>query len=127
MNIVIIDNDQAILRSLNLLLEAQGHNVSVFPDPRAALFHFLRENRPDVLLVDYFMPEMNGDELLYRLKAELPEDCRIIMMSAHCDLAQKLDLNHLGVSTFLSKPIEIIELERALQTVSDRKATIDRN
>jgi len=114
MNIVIVDNDQAILRSLGLLLQREGHEVTLFADPRGALFHFARGNPADVLLLDYSMPEMNGDELLATLKPELPCGCRIVMMSAHRDLSHQLDLERLGIRTLLSKPIEYEELEHAL-------------
>jgi DNA-binding response OmpR family regulator len=114
MNIVIVDNDMAILRSLELLLAKDGHQVILFTDPRGALFHFVRENPVDVLLLDYSMPEMNGDELVGLLKAEIPAGCRVIMMSAHCDLSQRVDSEKLGIDALLSKPVEFSELKQAL-------------
>ena len=91
MNIVIVDNDPAILRSMGVVLGKEGHAVTLFMDPRRALFHFVRKHPVDVLLVDYSMPEMNGDELLHLIKREMPDHCQIIMMSAHRGLEWNLD------------------------------------
>jgi len=118
MNIVIVDNDQSILRSLGLLLESKGHYTTVFADPRGAVLHLSQGNPVDVLLLDYSMPEMNGDELLAMLKSVLPQGCRIIMMSAHSDLTHQLDLKHLCIGTLLNKPIAYRELEAALTAAS---------
>ncbi len=114
MNIVIIDNDLSLLRSLELTLAREGHCVTAFEDPRQALFHFVRNNPVDVLLLDYSMPEMNGDELLDMLKTELPADCRIVMMSAHCDLRYRIDSKRLGINTLLCKPLNLSVLKQAL-------------
>lgn len=114
MNIVLVDNDRPILRSLELVLRRHGHNVFAFQDPRSALFHFVRYDDTEALIVDYSMPLMNGDELLHLLKKEIPENCRIILISAHCNLGSILDLKSLGVSAYLNKPVEINKLEHAL-------------
>ncbi len=114
MEIVIVDNDIALLRSLQLQLESAGHRVVSFSDPRRALFHFVRGNGADVLLLDYSMPEMNGDELADLLKSELPPECRIIMMSAHCDLSCRVDAKGLGIDTLLQKPVDRSTLMHAI-------------
>ena len=114
MNIVIVDNDTAILRSLTLVLGQEGHRVASFSDPRRALIHFVRRHPVDVLLVDYAMPEMNGDELLHLLKRKIPGTCRIVMMSAHRGLRWNLDTEKLGIHAFLEKPIELAALKQAL-------------
>lgn len=114
MNIVIVDDDPAILRSLGVVLGKEGHEIELFMDPRRALFHFVRNNPVDVLLVDYSMPEMHGDELLHLIKQEIPTDCRIIMMSAHRGLQWDLDMEKLGIHAFLEKPIGLEHLQQVL-------------
>ncbi len=113
MNIVIVDNDQSQLRSLQLLLTREGHSVTLFSDPRQTLFYFVRNNPADVLLLDYSMPEMNGDELIEMLKPEIPAGCRIVMMSAHSGLDQRLDAKTLGIDALLSKPIDLSKLKKS--------------
>ena len=114
MNIILVDNDLPILRSLELILRQHGHAVIAFNDPRRALFHCVHHHDTEALIVDYSMPLMNGDELLKRLKNELPPHCRIILISAHSTLTEVLDLKALGVSTYLHKPIAYGALEHAL-------------
>jgi len=114
MNIVIVDDDPAILRSLGVVLGKEGHEITLFMDPRQALFHFVRQHPVDVLLVDYSMPEMRGDELLHLIKREMPTSCQIIMMSAKPGLQWNLDMEKLGIHAFLEKPIDLDTLKQAL-------------
>jgi DNA-binding response OmpR family regulator len=121
MNIVIIDNDRAILRSLELMLAADGHEVITFSDPRQALFHFVKDRSTDALLLDYSMPEMNGDELIQRLTPELPSSCKIIMMTAHSDVIERMNVQALGVHVLIKKPIRYIDLTNALYAPNQHK------
>ena len=114
MQIVMIDNDATFLQSLRMQLEFEGHSVIAFSDPRHALFYFVRGNPADVLLIDYSMPEMNGDEVVERLRPELPAGCHIIMMSAHTDIASRIDAEELGIDTLLQKPISRSVLQHTL-------------
>jgi len=112
MNIVIIDNNLSLLRSLQLLLDREGHHVIPFSTPSEGLFYFVREKNIDVLLIDYSMPEINGDEFISLLKKEIPSKCRIVMMSAHNpDL---IEMKKLGIQTFLSKPLDLSQLKDSL-------------
>lgn len=116
MKIVIIDNDTSILRSLELVLRADGHEVVTFSNPKEMLFHVIRKERVDVLLTDYSMPEMNGDELVYRLAKDPSFNCKIILMSAHTDLVGQIDSEGLGIDQILPKPIDIHQLKTAIYT-----------
>jgi len=124
MNIVIIDNDLSLLRSLQLLLARDGHHITLFTDPRHALFYFVRKHLVDVLLIDYSMPEMNGDELIEMLKPELSDHCRIIMMSAHSDLALRVDAKTLGIETLLCKPLDFNQLKQTLIEPTPKQGAI---
>ncbi|QBG46098.1 response regulator [Verrucomicrobia bacterium S94] len=114
MKIVIIDNDTSILRSLELVLRADGHEVVTFSNPKEMLFHVIRKERVDVLLTDYSMPEMNGDELICRLEKDPSFRCKIILMSAHTDLVNQIDSEALHIDRILAKPIDIHQLKDAI-------------
>lgn len=116
MKIVIIDNDTSILRSLELVLRAEGHDIETFSNPEEMLFHVVRNEPVDVLLTDYSMPEMNADELLYRIAKEPSFNCKLILMSGHTDLAHQIDYNALGITRTLQKPINIQQLKAAIYT-----------
>ena len=67
MHIAIIDDDRAILRSLSLILAGQGYETTVFTNPGEAEQCLInRSIEPDVLLVDYLLPGMNGCRLSKR-------------------------------------------------------------
>ena len=78
-NIVVIDDEPAMLRIAGRTLEAAGHVVAAFADGRRGIAH-LRTEAPDLLITDIFMPEMEGLETIqaaHRLRPEMP----IIAMS----------------------------------------------
>ncbi len=75
MNILIVDNDLALLRSLEIVLTAHGHHVTCFSDPATARLYVEQGPDIDVLIVDYVMGEMNGDELLKRLGRQVTTQC----------------------------------------------------
>ncbi len=114
MKIVIIDNDTSILRSLELVLRAEGHEIVTFSNPEEMLFHVVRNEPVDVLLTDYSMPEMNGDELIFRLEKDPSFKCKIILMSAHTDLISQINSEGLGIDQILPKPIDIHQLKAAI-------------
>jgi DNA-binding NtrC family response regulator len=114
MNIVIVDNDTAFLRSVELMLRAVGHRVHTFFDPETACGYIERGGRPDILLLDYLMPRLSGVELLERIRKFLSHDTRVILISGHTDLIQSLDLGAIGVTAFLPKPLDLQKLDEML-------------
>ena len=62
-NVVVIDDGEEVLRSVKNCLEFEDMNVECFLNPEEGL-EYLKNNRPDVLLLDFFMPQMNGDEFV---------------------------------------------------------------
>jgi diguanylate cyclase (GGDEF)-like protein len=65
--IVVIDDSEEYLVSTVRLLSREGHTVEGFADPRQALDR-LRERSADLVLVDYFMPEMSGEQVVKELR-----------------------------------------------------------
>lgn len=65
--ILLVDDSQEFLDGNRMLLEREGHEVLVATDGRGAL-KLLRENKVDLLLVDYFMPGMTGEEVVKELR-----------------------------------------------------------
>ena len=112
MNIVIVDNDKALLRSSEILLSAKGHRVIVFDNPLDACSFLEGAGKPDILIIDYLMPEITGEDVLKRVGKCLPRDCSIYLISGHTDLIEPLDIKGLGVNGFLPKPLDIDQLNR---------------
>jgi two-component system, cell cycle response regulator len=79
--ILVVDDSPEVLESTRSLLELEGHRVVVARDGMAALDHLGRE-RFHLVLVDYFMPWMRGDELVRRIR-EADEIVQIIMVTGY--------------------------------------------
>lgn len=105
--ILVIDDDAGIRRLAALTLSRAGHAVIEAGDGLAGL-RLLREKRPDVVLVDIFMPEMDGIEFI-REMAERPDRPGIIAMSGGSSFAGLEFLDYarrLGADAALPKPLE---------------------
>ena len=111
MNILIVDNDMALLRSLEIVLKDQGHHVMSFSSPQTAYLYIEQEPDVDVLILDFVMPEMNGEELLRRMWGRLPRHCKKIMITGHTEqIGSYKILQALGVSHVLAKPLDLDRL-----------------
>jgi two-component system, cell cycle response regulator DivK len=103
--IFVIDDDPGILELATELLEREGYRVLVASSGEEALA-MMRAVRPDLILVDYNMPVMNGLEVVQRLKADA-ETRRIPLVAVTSGPAE--DANELiraGCIAFIPKPFE---------------------
>lgn len=130
MKVTVVDNDAALLRSLAIVLCGEGHQVDAHVTPRAALAAIDAGMQPDVLIVDYRMPEMNGLEFLKALSGRLAPGCRTILISGHTDQIAERELDAAGVDAYLPKPIDLSQLHQQLDGCArqrDSKPTRERN
>ena len=103
--ILLVDDDEMVLMSLNELLKPEGYIVDSTSSPKDAL-NKIAENTYDLLMLDIIMPEMNGLELCKMIRDK--DECRetpIVFLTAKSreeDKALGLDA---GANLFLSKPI----------------------
>ena len=107
-HILVIDDDSAVCATVGVILERAGHQVVTAQDGRRGL-KLLEANRFDLLLIDIFMPEMDGLEtirMVRRSKPELP----IIVMSGSVERAKMPDYlsfaTKLGAIESLRKPFK---------------------
>ena len=115
-SILLVDDEEKILKTLGRALRTEGHRVLERADGRQART-VLGEGGIDVLVVDNLMPGLTGLELIRDVVATVPEPDRpqIIMMTAHATVADAIEAMKLGALDFLQKPFEIDHL---LVTVS---------
>lgn len=115
-NIIIADDDARVLRATGRLLEAEGHEVTLVPDGGEILKQF-STRQVDLVLTDIYMPEMDGIEVLIKLRRSHP-GARIVAMSAggfRANLSPLQDALLLGAHGVLRKPFQPHEL---LETVN---------
>jgi DNA-binding NtrC family response regulator len=109
--ILLVDDEEKILKALGRALRDAGHAVTETTSARQA--HRLLGERPfDVLVVDNVMPELSGLDLIREYVAAVPEHERpqILMMTAHATVESAIEAMKLGALDYLQKPFEIDEL-----------------
>ncbi|MGR3593964.1 MAG: response regulator transcription factor [Limimaricola soesokkakensis] len=113
-NIALVDDDRNILVSLSMTLEAEDFHVETFTDGRSALDAF-DERMPDLAVLDIKMPQMDGLDLLQRLrkKSTVP----VLVMSSKDDEVDEIVALRMGADAYVKKPFSqrvLVERIRAL-------------
>ena len=115
-DVLVVDDTLANLRLLINLLSAQGYNVRPAQSGALAL-SAVKASRPDIVLLDINMPEMDGYELCSRLKEdESTRDIPVIFISALNDTESKLKAFTSGGVDYVSKPFQLEEVSARIQT-----------
>lgn len=101
MRILVVDDEQSVARGLKAVLVARGYQVEMAFDGRAVLERMQRDPLPDLVVLDYAMPELDGEEVMRRLRAD--ERCAGVPILLAT--ATQIDLAKLPrASGFLRKP-----------------------
>jgi DNA-binding NtrC family response regulator len=110
-SILLVDDEEKILKSIGRALREAGHAVVDTASPRQAQ-RLLAERPFDVLLVDNMMPELSGLDLIreYVATTSETERAQILMMTAHATVESAIEAMKLGTLDYLIKPFEIDEL-----------------
>ena len=103
--ILIVDDEASIRKSLEGVLNDEGYSCALASDGADALSQ-LQSLRPSLVLLDIWMPGMDGIETLRRMKAAQPET-PVIMMSGHATISTAIKATKFGASDFIEKPLEL--------------------
>jgi len=116
--ILVVDDEPSMLRYLCTLLEDSGLQISTAISGHEALEKIAKGLRPDVVLLDSFMPGMEGLETLSRI-LEVRPTCKVIMLSCINDNRRVAQAMQLGARDFLSKPVRKQDLMGAINSCLD--------
>jgi DNA-binding NtrC family response regulator len=120
--ILAIDDDQAVLNYLNIMLLQTGfYQVSTLVNSSKA-FQELKNNNYDLLLLDMDMPEVNGLEILKHIK-EKNIDIETIVLTGVEDVELAVSAMKLGAFDYLTKPVENEQLLRIIASVLENRRT----
>lgn len=124
MRVLVVDDITTNLTVARLLLEAEGHEVTLAGSGEEAM-QLLAKFEFDLLLVDLHMPNMNGLELTQAVR-QLDDAAKaavmIIILSADTQVEQKKAAKAAGVDAYLGKPLNIISLRNHILTLLARRA-----
>jgi len=103
-SILIIDDEKEICESIKMILEYEGYNVNAFTSAKEGL-QKISTSKFSALLLDIQMPEMNGFEVLTKVK-EINKYLSVIIISAHGSVENAIKATRLGAFDFIEKPID---------------------
>jgi CheY-like chemotaxis protein len=120
--ILIIDDDVDTLRLVGLMLQRQGYEISAASNGSQGLAKALEE-RPDLILLDVMMPDMDGYEVSRRLrKNPVTVNVPILMFTAKTQLDDKVTGFEVGADDYLTKPTHPTELQAHVRALLARSA-----
>ena len=112
--ILVVDDEERIRQSLNGILKDEGYEVLEAKDGLQALKQ-IEADPPELVLLDIWMPGMDGMEVLERMKGQIP-NLPVIMISGHGNIELAVKAVKLGAYDFIEKPLS---LEKVLLTVNN--------
>ncbi len=114
-NILVVDDELGIRDLLSEILFDEGHQVDLAENAAQARLSRQRQ-RPDLVLLDIWMPDTDGVSLLKEWATNGQLDMPVIMMSGHATIDTAVDAVRIGAMAFLEKPIT---MQKLLKAVSD--------
>ena len=112
MRVLIADDQKGVGISLAALVRACNHDVVEVVGSGYEAIQAYARHRPDLVLMDYFMPRLNGATACRHILSRDPLASVILVSGA----ARSDDLTHAGAVAVLSKPVDLCELERLLNS-----------
>ncbi len=116
-HLFILDDSQTVISTLEGYLEGSGYTVHSFKDPSAAL-DAMKTISPHIIILDYFMPDMNGDEFMIKVSERLLHyhDWQVFLLSSNdFNEEEKMSMLTLGITKVFKKPIEKEALLEAIK------------
>ena len=117
--ILLVDDNEDIVTSLTSFLEKKGYEVQSTDNGEMALY-LIEILRPDLVILDVELPEMNGTTVLYVLRTQRQDWTPVILLTKHdkdADEAMGLDM---GADDYLSKPFSRLVLDARIRRVLAR-------
>ena len=112
--ILLVDDDQEIVESMRLALEASGYQILIARDGNQGLAMAERED-PDLVILDMMMPKRSGFLVLERLRRTRRIPTKVIMITANEGGRHKAYAEMLGVDDYIRKPFA---MDRLLESVN---------
>jgi DNA-binding NtrC family response regulator len=123
--VLVVDDDQQVCKTVSMILEENGYDVQSFSQPRQAL-QAVRKKPFDIGLIDIKMPDLNGLELVERIKEEDPR-VAILVMTAYPDIQTAAETMRLGSRDYITKPFREEQLLGSVERIAQEMGLIYTN
>ena len=124
--ILVVDDEPSIRKYLQTLLEVDGFHVDPVSSGKEALERLGAGERPDFIILDVLMPELNGLETLRQMML-MDHSLNIIMLSCSNEVGTVVEAIRIGAADYLTKPFEKTELDAAMLKCRRKKQLRDEN
>ena len=111
--ILVVDDEPAIRELIQDILQDEGYQVTIAEDGNTARAR-LSEQLPQLVLLDIWMPDIDGISLLREFKQQEP-NLAVVMMSGHGTIETAVEATRLGASDFIEKPLSTAKLLRGVE------------
>lgn len=118
--VLVVDDDPVLQRTLRINLRARGHEVLLAGSGKQALTTFVAD-KPDLVILDLGLPDLDGVELLRRLRAQ--SSVPVIVLSARQQADDKVEALDEGADDYVSKPFSMDELMARVRVALRRGTT----
>ncbi len=119
---LIVDDNDALREALKAVFE-DDFELSFAASGEEALTQY-RRSTPQVVLMDYRMPGLDGIETLQQLRSEAP-DSRVVLMSAYDELPTVIQAMRQGATDFVGKPFDVAQIKAAINHAVAEKSQAD--
>jgi two-component system nitrogen regulation response regulator NtrX len=123
--ILVVDDEPRVRESIRSILEDEGYAIIEASDGQEGLTR-VAADKPDSVLLDIWMPDLDGIEVLRGIK-QLDADLPVIIMSGHGTIETAVKAAKLGAYDFLEKPLSIDKLELVLRNALSQRALLEKN
>src|SRR5579864_8744453 len=111
--ILVVDDEPSIRKYLGTLLEVDGYQVEAVTSGTEAIQKIENGERPDFIILDVLMPDLNGLETLKQLM-QIDRSLNVVMLSCSNEVGTVVEAIRLGAQDYLTKPFEKAELDVAM-------------
>lgn len=117
--ILVVDDEASVVEVVSLYLRREGFNVRIARDGREAL-SAIHEHRPALVVLDLMLPQVDGLEILRRLRDDPESDVPVIMLTARGQEVDRIYGLELGADDYVTKPFSPAELASRVKAVLRR-------
>ena len=117
-HILVVDDEADIRGLLKEILSEEGYEVDVAANAAQARASRARQV-PDLVLLDIWMPDVDGITLLREWSAGVADGCPVVMMSGHSTVETAVEATRLGAFDFVEKPLSLAKLLRTVERALD--------